>query len=60
MPQEAGVPLQEAASEDCPPTLEANTDNFFVKRFAPHCGQAVPFQRLERTRTSLSFPHFSQ
>jgi hypothetical protein len=54
------MPLHEAASEDWPPTLEAKTDNFFVSCFAPHLGQAVPSQRLERTRTSLSSPHFLQ
>jgi hypothetical protein len=59
-PHEPGLPLQEAASDDSPPELEANTDNFFVNRVAPHLGQAVPCQRLERTRTSLSAPHFSQ
>jgi len=60
MPHEPGLPLQEAASDDAPPMLEAKTDNFFVNRFAPHLGQAVPCQRLERTRISLSAPHFSQ
>ena len=60
IPQELGVPLHEAPSEDAPPTLDAKTDNFFVNRFAPHLGQAVPCQLLERTRTSLSAPHFSQ
>jgi len=30
-------------------------DNFFD----PQCGQAVPFQALERTRISLSRSHFS-
>jgi hypothetical protein len=60
MPQETGLPLQEPASDDSPPVLEAKTDNFFVNRFAPHLGQAVPCQRLERTRISLSAPHFPQ
>jgi hypothetical protein len=60
MPQEPGLPLQEAPSDDSPPALEAKTDSFFVNRFAPHLGQAVPCQRLERTRISLSVPHFSQ
>jgi hypothetical protein len=60
MPHELGWPLQEAPSDDPPPTLEAKTDSFFVNRFAPHWGQAVPCQWLERTRISLSVPHFSQ
>jgi hypothetical protein len=41
-------------------TLAENADSFFVNFFEPQCGQGVPCQRLERTRTSLSFPHFSQ
>jgi hypothetical protein len=60
MPHERGLPLQESATVAAPPVLEAKTDNFFVNRFAPHLGQAVPCQRLERTRTSLSAPHFPQ
>lgn len=59
MPQEPGLPLQEA-SEAWPAKLEAKTDNFFFNFFAPHFGQAVPCQRLERTRISLSAPHFPQ
>jgi hypothetical protein len=60
IPQERGLPLQAAASEESPPPLEANTDNFFVTRFDPHLGQGVPVHLLERTRTSLSAPHFPQ
>jgi hypothetical protein len=60
IPQEPGLPLQDGAAEDSPLTLEAKTDSFFIKRFAPHLGQAVPCQRLERTRISLSVLHFSQ
>jgi hypothetical protein len=60
LPHEAGLLVQEAPSDDPPPMLEAKTDNFFVNRFAPHLGQAVPCQRLDRTRTSLSAPHFPQ
>ena len=59
IPQERGFPLHAAASEDSPP-LEANTDNFFVNRFDPHPGQGVPAHLLERTRISLSAPHFPQ
>jgi hypothetical protein len=58
MPHEPGLPEQD--SDVWPATFEANTDNFLVNFFAPHLGQGVPCQRLERTRTSLSFPHFSQ
>ena len=36
----------------------ANTDNRFINWVEPHFGQAVPFQSLERTRISLSAPHF--
>jgi hypothetical protein len=60
MPHERGLPLQDSPAANPPATLEANTDNFFVNRFAPHLGQAVPCQRLERTMISLSAPHFSQ
>jgi hypothetical protein len=60
MPHDPGLPLQDAPSVEPPATLEAKTDNFFVNRFAPQLGQAVPCQRLERTRISLSFPHFPQ
>jgi hypothetical protein len=59
IPQERGFPLQEA-SEDAPATDEANTDSFLLNFFAPHLGHGVPSQRLERTRTSLSAPHFAQ
>jgi hypothetical protein len=61
IPQDDGLPLQEASAPGDPPlTLEAKTDNFLVNFFAPHLGQGVPCQRLERTRTSLSAPHFPQ
>ena len=36
-------------------TLDAKTDSFLSSFFEPQCGQAVPFQREERTRISLSF-----
>jgi hypothetical protein len=35
-------------------------ENFLDSFFDPQCGQAVPFQSLERTRISLSRSHFSQ
>jgi hypothetical protein len=60
IPQERGLPLQAAASEELPPALEANTDSFFVNRLDPHLGQGVPVHLLERTRISLSTPHFPQ
>jgi hypothetical protein len=59
IPQERGLPEQAAASEESPP-LDAKTDNFFVRFFDPHFGQSVPFHLLERTRISLSTPHFPQ
>ncbi|MGA2176793.1 MAG: hypothetical protein ABSH38_17590 [Verrucomicrobiota bacterium] len=59
IPQEPGLPLQEAGSEESPP-VEAKTDSFFVNFFDPHFGQGVPAHRLERTRISLSAPHFPQ
>jgi len=39
---------------------EAKMENFLDNFFDPQCGQAVPFQALERTRISLSRSHFSQ
>jgi hypothetical protein len=59
IPQELGWPVQAAPSEASPP-LEAKSDNFLVNFLAPHSGQAVPSQRLDRTRISESFPHFPQ
>ena len=40
--------------------LDAKTENFLVSFLEPQLGHGVPSQSLERTRTSLSFPHFSQ
>ena len=59
-PQELGLPVQDAASEESTPPLEAKTDSFLFNRLDPHFGQAVPSQRLDRTRISESFPHFPQ
>jgi hypothetical protein len=36
------------------PDVEAKTESFFVNRLDPQCGQRVPLQSAERTRTSLS------
>jgi len=61
MPQERGLPLQEASGAGLePPALEAKTENFLVNFFEPQWGQGVPCQSLERTRISLSWLHFSQ
>jgi len=43
-----------------PAALAAKVENFFSNRFEPQWGQAVPFQSLDRTNTSLSRSHFSQ
>jgi hypothetical protein len=43
-----------------PALAEAKVENFLDIFFDPQCGQPVPFQSLERTRISLSRPHFSQ
>jgi hypothetical protein len=59
MPQDPGLPVQ-LGSGSPPPPAEANTESFFVRRFDPQWGQAVPFQSLLRTRISLSRSHFSQ
>ena len=53
------MPEQEAGSEDAPPPPEeAKTESFLANLVEPHLGQAVPSQRLERTSSSLSVPHF--
>ncbi len=38
----------------------AKVENFLSSFAEPQCGHLVPFQFEERTRISLSFPHFSQ
>ena len=60
-PQEDGVPLHDGGADE-PPVLDvdANTENFLLKRVDPHLGQGVPSQAVERTNTSESFPHASQ
>jgi hypothetical protein len=60
IPQELGLPVQDAPSDASSPPLEAKSDNFLLNRLDPHLGQAVPSQRLERTRISESTPHFPQ
>ena len=63
MPQEAGTPLHELPARSAAPapgTLAAKVENFFSRRVDPHLGQRVPFQLLERTRTSLSLLQASQ
>jgi hypothetical protein len=45
------------AASDMPPPADANTESFFSSRVDPQWGQAVPFQSLDRTSSSLSFPH---
>jgi len=60
IPQERGVPVQEGASLAAPPAEEAKTESFLVSFVEPQAGHFVPFQSFERTRISLSFPHFSQ
>jgi hypothetical protein len=59
IPQERGLPEQEGGSAVSPP-LEEKTDSFFVSFFDPHFGQGVFSHRVERTRISLSAPHFPQ
>jgi len=60
MPHELGFPLHDGPSLLSPPPEDAKTDSFFVSLVEPHAGHFVPFQSFERTRISLSFPHFSQ
>jgi hypothetical protein len=51
---------QAGAGSAAPLAEEANTDKRFESLFDPQWGHLVPFQRVERTRISLSFSHFSQ
>jgi hypothetical protein len=60
IPQERGVPVHDGPSLAAPPAEEANTESFLMSLVEPHAGHFVPFQSFERTRISLSFPHFSQ
>jgi hypothetical protein len=62
MPQEWGVPVQDGAWPRLgpPATDEANVESFFVSFVDPHWVHLAPSQWLERTRISLSFPHFPQ
>ena len=59
MPQERGFPEHDGAAASLA-TLEAKTESFLESFFEPHVGQGVPSQLLDRTRISLSAPHFSQ
>jgi hypothetical protein len=43
-PQELGVPVQDAASEESSLPAEAKRDIFLANRLEPHFGQAVPSQ----------------
>lgn len=53
-PHDEGVPLHVAASPGPPGTEAANVENFLDMLVEPQCGQGVPFQSDDRTRTSLS------
>jgi hypothetical protein len=53
------LPLEEVA-EAVPELAEANVENFFANFLEPQCGHSEFFQSVERTRISLSRPHFSQ
>jgi hypothetical protein len=53
------LPLDEVA-EVVTELAEANVENFLDNFFEPQCGHSEFFQSVERTRISLSRPHFSQ
>jgi hypothetical protein len=59
LPQEPGLPVHWGAGSSTPP-LEAKTESFFSILREPQCGQVVPFQLVERTRTSLSLSQSEQ
>ena len=56
-PQQPPPPFmpQGGASPPLAATFEAKTDSFLLSLIDPQCGHAVPCQRVERTRISLSF-----
>jgi hypothetical protein len=57
------LPVGDAAQASAAPAAEpaeANTDSFFSSFVELQCGHFAPFQRLERTRISLSQSHFRQ
>jgi hypothetical protein len=61
MPQDPGLPLHPAgASSKAADPPDAKTESRFLRRVEPQWGHLVPLQSLDRTRTSLSFAHFSQ
>ena len=57
-PHDLGVPVQDGSL--LTPLLEAKTESFLFNLVEPQRGQGVPSHFEDRTRTSLSFPHFSQ
>jgi hypothetical protein len=59
-PQQCPPPLPDAGAPAGPALAEANVDIFLDNFFEPQCGHSAPFQPDERTRISLSSPHFSQ
>jgi len=58
-PHDFGTPEQVGALS-CPLTDDAKVESLFVNFFEPQLGQGVPCHSLERTKISLSVPHFSQ
>ena len=61
MPQDRGLPLQLGGASPAPvATEEAKTESRFARRLEPQCGQGVPFQSDDLTRTSLSFSQAAQ
>jgi len=58
-PHELGTPEHDGALS-CPLTDEAKVERRLVNFVEPHLGQGVPCQSLDRTKISLSVPHFSQ
>jgi len=57
-PQALGLPLQAGGSWlSC---AAANTESFFTSFGDWQCGHLVPFQRVDRTSTSLSLLQDSQ
>jgi hypothetical protein len=52
--------MPQAGAVSLAAVLEAKTDSFFSSFVEPQWGQRVPFQRVERTSSSLSFSQSPQ
>ena len=59
MPHDLGTPVQ-AGPDSFPAAVDAKVEKLLFSFEEPQCGHFVPFQFVERTSTSLSFPQAEQ